>query len=106
MARNLKHKEGDEFSYILTLLTQSMLYYELVTCIVLCTNGNNAYNPRTLWEETVADDQMREAVAKNLTPCHPGYCEQACCSQSGSWGYRCMGAGLRLNLGHAWGPQT
>lgn len=26
-------------------------------------------------------------------------------SQSGSWGHRCMGAGLRLNLGQAWGPQ-
>lgn len=27
-------------------------------------------------------------------------------SQSGSWGHRVAGAGLRLNLGHAWGPQT
>ena len=25
-------------------------------------------------------------------------------SQSGSWEYRCMGAGLRLNMGHTWGP--
>ena len=27
-------------------------------------------------------------------------------SQSGSWEHRCMGAGLRLNLGQAWGSQT
>ena len=27
-------------------------------------------------------------------------------SQSGSWGYRCMGAGLQLNKGRAWGPLT
>ena len=27
-------------------------------------------------------------------------------SQSGSWGHRCEGAGLRLNLCHAWRPQT
>ena len=27
-------------------------------------------------------------------------------SQSGSWEYRCMGAGLRLNTGHTWGPTT
>ena len=27
-------------------------------------------------------------------------------SQSGSWEYRCMGAGLRLNMGHTWGPTT
>ena len=26
------------------------------------------------------------------------------CSQSGSWEYRCMGAGLQLNMGHTWGP--
>ena len=25
-------------------------------------------------------------------------------SQSGSWEFRCMGAGLQQNLGHAWGP--
>ena len=25
-------------------------------------------------------------------------------SQSGSWEYRCMGVGLRLNMGHTWGP--
>ncbi len=25
-------------------------------------------------------------------------------SQSGSWEHRCMGAGLRQNLGKAWGP--
>ncbi len=27
-------------------------------------------------------------------------------SQSGSWDHRCMGAGLRQNLGRDWGPQT
>lgn len=27
-------------------------------------------------------------------------------SQSGSFQHRCMGAGLRQNLGPAWGPQT
>ena len=27
-------------------------------------------------------------------------------SQSGSWEFRCMGAGLQLNLGHDWGPQA
>ena len=27
-------------------------------------------------------------------------------SQSGSWEFRCMGAGLRENLGSSWGPQT
>ena len=27
-------------------------------------------------------------------------------SQSGSWEHRCMGAGLRLNLGPTWGPQV
>ena len=27
-------------------------------------------------------------------------------SQSGSWEYRCMGAGLRLNMGHTWGPMA
>ena len=27
-------------------------------------------------------------------------------SQSGSWGHKCMGAGLRFNLGHDWGPKT
>lgn len=27
-------------------------------------------------------------------------------SQSGSWEFRCMGAGLRENLGSTWGPQT
>ncbi len=27
-------------------------------------------------------------------------------SQSGSWEHRCMGAGLRQNLGRKWGPQT
>ncbi len=25
-------------------------------------------------------------------------------SQSGSWEFRCMGAGLQQNLGHQWGP--
>ncbi len=27
-------------------------------------------------------------------------------SQSGSWEHRCMGAGLRQNMGTEWGPQT
>ena len=27
-------------------------------------------------------------------------------SQSGSWEFRCMGAGLRMNLGPEWGPQV
>ena len=27
-------------------------------------------------------------------------------SQSGSWQYRCMGAGLRQNLGRTWGPEA
>ena len=27
-------------------------------------------------------------------------------SQSGSWEFRCIGAGLRKNLGSSWGPQT
>ena len=27
-------------------------------------------------------------------------------SQSGSWQHRCMGAGLRLNMGDKWGPQA
>ena len=27
-------------------------------------------------------------------------------SQSGSWQYRCMGAGLQQNLGKSWGPTT
>ena len=27
-------------------------------------------------------------------------------SQSGSWEHRCMGAGLRHNMGTEWGPQT
>lgn len=27
-------------------------------------------------------------------------------SQSGSWEHRCMGAGLRQNLGRTWGPQA
>ena len=26
-------------------------------------------------------------------------------SQSGSWEFRCMGAGLQFNIGHDWGPQ-
>ena len=26
-------------------------------------------------------------------------------SQAGSWEFRCMGAGLQLNMGHEWGPQ-
>ena len=27
-------------------------------------------------------------------------------SQAGSWEFRCMGAGLQLNLGSAWGPKA
>ena len=27
-------------------------------------------------------------------------------SQAGSWTFRCMGAGLQLNLGHKWGPKA
>ena len=27
-------------------------------------------------------------------------------SQSGSWEFHCMGAGLRMNIGSTWGPQV